>query len=296
MSSLVDISKDSLLREIKRFNSYRTTEIYANYNPDKQKIIDVYNIINKKFKKPDPKFSGIKLNVGGSAEFSADMMNELKGSFAISLVAVFMILVFMFKSLLQPFIVALAIPFGIIGVIFSFTLHGMPLSFMGVMGVIGLSGVVVNDSIVMVDFINRERKENPHWSIADCVKNGAVLRLRPIILTSVTTVAGLLPTAYGIGGSDAMILPTAISLSWGLMFSTMFVLLFLPVFYLVIDDIKNMKIPFLTSSKNISGRHNHTSEIFSEAVIIDESHNLHYEIFTQEKEKLSPKRKAKSKR
>ena len=158
----------------------------------------------------------------------------------VAVTAIFVLLVFLFRSLSQPFIVIVAIPFGMLGVIFAFNIHGMPMSFMGLMGAIGLSGVVVNDSLIMVDYINQLIKSNDKKSLKEIVICGATTRLRPIILTTATTFAGLLPTAYGIGGKDPFILPTAISLSWGLFFSTVLVLILLPCLYLIEQDISIM--------------------------------------------------------
>ena len=115
------------------------------------------------------------------------------------------------------------IPFGLIGVFTAFRLHGIPLSFMAVIGVIGLAGVVVNDSIIMVEFINKLKKKGAATKedLFESISSGAVRRLRPIIMTTVTTVAALLPTAYGIGGNALTLVPTVMAMAYGLMFATL---------------------------------------------------------------------------
>ena len=125
----------------------------------------------------------------------------------------------------------------------AFKAHGMPLSFMGVIGIIGLSGVVVNDSVVMVSFINKvittNKGQGSKYYIQK-IAEGAKKRLRPIILTTLTTVAGLIPTAYGIGGDAKTLVPVVIAMAYGLLFATFLTLIFVPSIYMVSMDIKKL--------------------------------------------------------
>ena len=129
-----------------------------------------------------------------------------------------------------------AIPFGVIGVILAFFFHGAPLSFLGMIGMIGLSGVVINDSIVLVDFINKARTRHHMSAIEACIYAGK-RRFRAVWLTSFTTIVGLLPLVYGIGGRDLFLEPAAMAMSYGLLFGTVLILLFVPCLYLVREDI-----------------------------------------------------------
>src|SRR5690606_27495831 len=124
------------------------------------------------------------------------------------------VLVLMFGSLGQPVIVMTAIPLGMIGVILSFKLFGAALGFMAMMGVVGLVGVVVNDSIVLVTFINEVRVSNKN--LFEAIIEGALSRLRPVLLTTFTTVAGLLPVAHATKG-DPFLKPMALSFAYGLL-------------------------------------------------------------------------------
>ena len=137
----------------------------------------------------------------------------------------------------------ITIPFGIIGSFLAFVIHNVPFTFLGVIGIIGLTGVVVNDSIVMVDFINksfREKKENKN--IIKIIASGAKKRLRPVLLTTSTTVAGLLPTAYGLGGYNGLLVPITLAIAYGLLFATLLTLIFIPSLYFVrLDIIKFLK-------------------------------------------------------
>ncbi|HNH10522.1 MAG TPA: efflux RND transporter permease subunit, partial [Leptospiraceae bacterium] len=165
----------------------------------------------------------------------------------------------LFNSVTQPTIVLLAIPFGLIGVIWSFYLHGRPFSFLGLIGVIGLSGIVVNNSIMMVEFINKivsDRMEiQERFSSAaliDDIIDGAVRRLRPIVITTATTVFGLLPTAYGIGGADPFIEPMVLALAYGIIVSTFITLILIPAFYMANLDGYFFGKRVLAGVKNLS--------------------------------------------
>ncbi len=149
---------------------------------------------------------------------------------------IYLVLVLLFNSMAQPVIVMFAIPFGLIGVIGAFALHGQPLGFMAILGVIGMMGVVVNDSLILVNFINVHRAESPEKRYLRIVAEGTASRLRPIILTSITTVAGLIPIAYGFGGFDPFIAPMALALGYGILFATPLTLLLLPALYLIQHD------------------------------------------------------------
>ncbi|MFC1481680.1 efflux RND transporter permease subunit [Candidatus Neomarinimicrobiota bacterium] len=180
---------------------------------------------------------GIRLIVGGEAEETAKSMVSLGSAMLTAAIGIYLVLVLLFNSITQPLIVMFAIPFGMIGVIGAFALHGQPLGFMAVLGVIGMMGVVVNDSLILVSFINIHRAESPEKKYLRIVAEGTSSRLRPIILTSITTVAGLIPTAYGFGGFDPFIAPMALALGYGILFATPLTLLLLPALYMVQHDV-----------------------------------------------------------
>jgi multidrug efflux pump subunit AcrB len=143
-------------------------------------------------------------------------MTSLLKSFVVAVLGIYIILVWIFRSLSHPFIIIGVIPLTLAGIVWIFFFHGMPLSFMALMGVVGLAGVVVNDSIVMIDFIRVKRLEGA--APLEATLSAAPTRLRPIFLTTITTFFGLIPTAYGIGGYDPFLIPMAISLFLGSFF------------------------------------------------------------------------------
>ena len=189
----------------------------------------------EKFSDIPDRHLGYSLQAGGEWEETQESLKSLARAFLIAFFLVFMILAALFGSLLQPFIIMTAIPFGMIGVVIGFYVNDLPLSFMSLLGVVGLSGVVVNDSIVLVQFINELRKKGTdrRHSIIEACR----LRLRPVILTTVTTVLGLISVAYMIGGGDPFIRPAAMAIVWGLSFATFLTLILIPCIYAIFDDL-----------------------------------------------------------
>ena len=156
---------------------------------------------------------------------------------------IYIVLAVLFSSLWKPLIIMLAIPFGIVGIVFAFWLHGKTLfGFYAAVGALGLAGVVINDSIIMLTKLDKEYDNgnqgvHAHKQIADIAKT----RLRAVVLTTLTTVAGLLPTAYGFAGYDAMLAEMMLALTWGLVFGTLITLILIPSVYSVEKDILLLK-------------------------------------------------------
>ncbi len=191
-------------------------------------------------------------NLGGEQERAEESVTGLVFSFVFALLAIFVILAVQFNRLSYPLLVMLAIPFGAIGIIVGFVLHGHPLSFMALMGFVALTGVVVNASLVMAVFIQRLIAQGTPWR--EAVVNAGRRRLRAVLLTTITTVVGLLPTAYGWGGQDPFVAPMALALSWGLMFSTLITLFSIPAALGIGMDLKRLfSILFLGSPRGRPG-------------------------------------------
>ncbi|MBU1122056.1 MAG: efflux RND transporter permease subunit [Candidatus Omnitrophica bacterium] len=224
------------LRSIAHIDGKRFISITGDVDNKKMTSLKVQKIINDKFSDISLKYPGYTLRFSGEAEETMKSVNDLAKAFLIALLLIFLILATQFNSLVQPFIVMLAIPFGIIGFIVAFLIHGEPLSFLGILGFVGLMGIVVNDSIVLVDFINKRRN---HVPIKEAIIEAGDLRLRPVLITTITTVCGLSTVAYGIGGVDPFLKPMALAISWGLLFATALTLIVIPCVYLIAEDTKN---------------------------------------------------------
>jgi len=173
----------------------------------------------------------VSINYGGENEKNQESFAGLAKSMMYALLGIFFILAIQFNNILYPLAVMVAIPFGIVGIIFSFYLHSlfwkpMPLSFFSTMGMVALTGVVVNSALILIVFIQRQINEGVE--VSQAIIEAGRRRLRAVILTASTTVVGLLPTAYGWGGLDPFVSPMALALSWGLAFSTGVTLFLIP--------------------------------------------------------------------
>ncbi len=184
----------------------------------------------------------VSVSYGGEEEKNQESIVDLAIAFLFALVAIFFILAIQFNNMSYPLIVMLAIPFGAIGIIVSFYLHNiywkpMPLSFFSMLGMVALTGVVVNSSLVLLVFIQRAIKEGveAHEAIIQAGRR----RLRAVLLTAMTTIVGLLPTAYGWGGLDFFVSPMALALSWGLIFATVVTLIAIPAAFAVGLDLSH---------------------------------------------------------
>ena len=182
--------------------------------------------------------ANVKYVMGGEQEKTDESVKGLVFSFVFALVGIFVILAIQFNRVAYPFLVMFAIPFGVIGIVVGLFLHGQPLSFMSLMGFVALTGVVVNSSLVLAVLIQREFEEGKPWF--EAIVHGGKRRFRAVMLTAITTVVGLLPTAYGWGGFDPFVAPMALALSWGLIFSTVITLFAIPATLAVALDIKSL--------------------------------------------------------
>jgi multidrug efflux pump subunit AcrB len=219
------------------YDGERTATIEADVDQDIITPLETTTAMMTHFADAEDRWPGIRLGIGGEAEESQASIVDLMTAFAIAIIGIYFLLVLMFNSYTQPFLVLVSVPFGLIGVIVAFTLHGEALSFLGVMGIIGMVGVVVNDSLVLVNHLNNLRKWNPDWSIRKVVAEGTSHRLRAILLTTLTTVAGLLPLAYGLGGTDLYMQPMALALGYGILLATPLTLVLVPSLYMIGADI-----------------------------------------------------------
>lgn len=187
----------------------------------------------------DEDWPGMRIVIGGEANESAESMGSLVVAFIAAAVGIYLLLLLLFDSLSQPIMVMIAIPFGMVGVILAFALHQQDFGFLAMLGVVGLTGIVVNDSLILVNQVNRLKTTHPDMTAHERIIKAAKVRLRPIVLTSITTVAGLLPMAYGLGGSDPFSAPMALAMGYGIMFATPITLVLIPCLLAVMIDLKS---------------------------------------------------------
>ncbi|MBT4793113.1 MAG: efflux RND transporter permease subunit, partial [Halobacteriovoraceae bacterium] len=213
---------------IRRFERRRTFAISGEVDRTKSTSKAVNKKIRPFLVKLVKEYKGMTFQLTGESKDTNDSLASFKKALIASLFLIFILLVVQFSSLAQPIMIMSAIPFGLIGVVVAFLILKLPLGFMALMGMLGLVGVVINDSIVLVTFINRTL-ENEGFHIESLVK-ASVSRFRPVILTTFTTVVGLLPVAHMPGG-DPFLKPMATSFAYGLLFSTTITLIFVPTSY-----------------------------------------------------------------
>src|SRR3989338_5973788 len=234
LGSVARVAEEDGVYTVTHKDGKRVVYVTADVDEDKITALEVNKTIKKEFARLPQQSLGYTVSYTGEIEKQEESKTNLMISFAIALCFIFIILTAEFKSLLQPFIVIMAIPFGLIGVIFAFFLHGLPIGFFALMGIVGLTGIVVNDSIVLVDFINRGRQSGK--GRRESIVEAGQIRLRPVLMTSITTVAGLVSVAYGIGGGDPFLKPLALAIVWGIAFSTVLTLVNIPCIYALLDD------------------------------------------------------------
>jgi len=233
LSRIADISEVDSPFVIRRKNKKRLISVYGDIDTSKVTSAKANQEIGVRVKQlfATDKIDDVNYELTGEFKETKDTYFRMAKSAIISLSIIYIILVGMFGSLIQPFIIMSSIPFGLVGVILAFYIMDMPMGFMAIMGMIGLIGVVVNDSIVLVNFINMRIKEKI-ISKKEAVVQACLSRFRPVILTTFTTVAGLLPIAHMPGG-DPFLKPMALAFAYGLIFSTTLTLIFVPTSYYI---------------------------------------------------------------
>jgi multidrug efflux pump subunit AcrB len=221
----------------RHFDGERTTTVEADVNPDVVTALDVSGMVKSAFADLGERYDNVRLEVGGEAQKSQEAIANAVITFAVAFVGIYFLLVLLFNSFSQPFLVMTAVPMGFVGVILALAIHNEPVSFLALIGTIGLAGVVVNDSLVLVNHLNELKKMDLKLSLRELVAQGTTNRLRAILLTTMTTVAGLLPLAYGIGGRDLYMSPMALAMGYGLLFATPVTLVLVPSLYMIFDDV-----------------------------------------------------------
>jgi multidrug efflux pump subunit AcrB len=224
---------------IKRVDRRRAVNVTADVDPAKASAdsiaADLETRVLPEILEDHP---GVFFSFEGQKAEQRDTMGGLARGFALALVLIFTLLAIPLRSYVQPLIIMTAIPFGLVGAIWGHLLMGMNLTILSMFGIVALTGVVVNDSLVLVDFINRKLKETGDHHQA--IRIAGAGRFRPIILTSVTTFAGLLPLLLEKSMQARFLVPMAVSLGFGVIFSTMITLVLVPCGYLILEDLRSL--------------------------------------------------------
>jgi multidrug efflux pump subunit AcrB len=227
------------VNRIRRENAKRTVNVWAAVNTDVAEPFAIAEDIRDNYL-PQllTSYPGVQSAVAGRIQEEMDSADEQKRDFALSLIIIFALLAIPLRSYSQPLIIMSVIPFGVIGAMFGHMLLGMTMSSLSMFGIIAVAGVVVNDSLVMVDFVNKARSEGT--AIKQAVMQAGARRFRAILLTSVTTFIGVMPIIMETSLQAKIVIPMAVSLAFGVLFATVITLLLIPCLYVALEDIKRL--------------------------------------------------------
>lgn len=238
LSAVATLSYDRSLMDIDHINGQRALIISADLDKDKTDSATVMETLhNSVFPEIQKKYD-VTVRLGGEAEEDQKSSDSMKIGFIVSLGLIYILLAIPLKSYVRPIIIMSAIPFGIIGAIVGHLILGMGMSMMSLFGIIALSGVVVNDSLLLLTTIAQRREEG--MGIWQAIHATGTQRFRPVILTSVTTFVGLMPMLFETSFQAQFLIPMAVSLGFGILFATAITLFLIPVVYAIFEDIKQL--------------------------------------------------------
>lgn len=234
LADIADIQRGRAYTSITRRDGRRTVMVNADVDPigESTKVMAALNA--RVLPKLARTFPGLTYGYEGRESERKESMTSLMQGFIFSLMAIYFLLAIPFRSYIQPAIVMVAIPFGIVGAVLGHLLMGYNLSLMSMMGIIALSGIVVNDSLVLIDYANKQRLKglNPRAAI----RAATIRRFRPVILTTLTTFFGLAPMIFETSRQARFMIPMALSLGFGIVFATMITLVLVPCLYLIVEN------------------------------------------------------------
>ncbi|MBV1860433.1 MAG: efflux RND transporter permease subunit [Nannocystaceae bacterium] len=237
LDQLAKINRTREAGLIRREDGQRTVAVLADIDTEVTAPLEAAGELERRWQENvASSFPGVSLSFGGEADELLKSLEDLPGLFGLALILIYGVLALQFRSYLQPLIIISAVPFGLMGAILGLASMGYDLTIFAMFGMVALTGIVVNDSLVMIDFINTRRSEG--LGIAEAAIDGALNRLRPIISTTLTTCLGLLPMAIGFGGRDNVLAPMAVSIAGGLFVATILVLLVVPALFVIVERLR----------------------------------------------------------
>jgi multidrug efflux pump subunit AcrB len=248
LSELANITLTDGVTRIRRENGNRTINVWGSVDAEQVEPFEIAKDIRDNYiPQLLRKYPLVKSEVSGRIQDEMDSADTQFRNFMISLMVIFSLLAVPLRSYSQAIMIMVVIPFGVIGAVFGHLMLGMNLSVLSIFGILAAAGVVVNDSLVMVDYVNNARKRGER--LKDAVMHAGTKRFRAIMLTSATTFIGLVPIIFFETSAQAQIvIPMAVSLSFGVLFATVVTLILIPSLYMIIEDLKGL---FSQKKKNI---------------------------------------------
>ncbi len=226
------------LATLGRVNGHRAATITANVEESVANLSEVTAALSEALADIGKRIPGASVNFEGRKKETRDSMASLQTGFPLALFLIYSIIAILFRSYTQPLLIMGTIPFSIIGAILGHFVTGYPFTLLSMIGSVALAGIVVNDSLILVDFVNRWRRKG--MPIRDAVVAGGRARLRPILLTSITTISGLAPLMLERSFQAKFLVPMAISIVYGLAFATILTLFLVPSLYRIGDDMHRL--------------------------------------------------------
>ena len=245
---VVEVKEKEAFTSINRRNGRRVVNVGMDVEPSNAVGRVLESIKTKSLPQLAADYPGLTWSFVGSQADMRESTSSLWGSFVMALLIIYALLALAFKNYVKPFIVLTAIPFGIVGAVIGHILLGYDLSLVSLMGMIALSGVVVNDSLIMVDHANKVRKNT---TVYDAIHESGIRRFRPIILTTLTTFGGLTPIILERSSQAFYLIPMAISLGFGIVFATAIILIIVPCLYLVFEDLQQLVMKDRSPEKGV---------------------------------------------
>lgn len=253
LSTVVSLTPESGPSRITRDDRERAVNIVADVDKDLNSADAVTDGIAARFADMSERYPGYVLSYKGDQKDINESMEDLGFASILSLAVIFLILSSLFRSAAQPLVIMFIIPFGMVGMVFGHLLMDRSISLMSLIGLLALTGIVVNDSLILVEFVNDLRRSGK--GLIESLLEGASLRFRPILLTTITTMLGLSPLTFYVTGQARFLQPMAISLFFGIALATFLVVLLVPCAYAALEDvIAWCKRPIATSRKLLRGK------------------------------------------
>ncbi len=236
LTEIAEIKRGKAFTTISRRDGKRVVTVTSDVTPQSKAEMVLESIKQETLPALQKKYQGLSFSFEGKQADRKESMAALAKGMVLALMIVYMLLAIPFKSYIQPSIIMISIPFGVVGAIIGHLLMGYSLSLLSMFGIVALSGVVVNDSLILIDYANKQvRGGATHYA---AVINAGIKRFRPILLTTLTTFCGLMPMIFESSRQARFLIPMAISLGFGILFSTVIILVLVPSLYIIVEDIK----------------------------------------------------------
>ncbi|CAM2982307.1 efflux RND transporter permease subunit [Moritella viscosa] len=246
--TIADVSYKSADNNIKRYERNRVISVSAFVDTGKNSTKAVIADLEIGFLQQLAEITAVKWSKAGKQKSIVEFVDILTSSYLLALIAMYLVMAILFSSYTQPLLVMFAIPFGLVGSLLGHLLLGVDVTLWSFIGMVAVSGIVVNDNLVLIDYINEKRSQGEDLETA--ITSAGIRRFRPIILTSLTTFIGLVPIMSETSLQAQFLIPMAISLAFGVLFATLVSLLLVPAVYLLIQDVVNAVTILLLKKQN----------------------------------------------